>query len=504
MNSPVQEVTVVGGGSAGLLSAITMKRHLPALRVRLVYSSKIPVIGVGEGTTRSMPPFIHGFLGIPPTLFHHQVKPTYKRGIKFLWGPRDHFHYTFTNQLDIQAPDLSKPNGFYCFDDFLYADVSSSLMEEDMAFEKSPAGLPIVQDDVAYHLENQLFLAFLDQEARRLGVQLIDDEITEVTQTGDGISELKLKSGASVSSDLFIDCSGFRSELIGKALNEPFMDFSSSLFCDRAIFGGWERTDEDLKPYTTAETMNSGWAWQIEHDHLINRGYVFSSKFVSDEEAEREFRERNPKVTDTRLLRFSSGIRRRRWVKNVVAIGNSAGFVEPLEATSLTMITDHLTKLALTLADSDLTIRPKVRELYNRVTDEHWQAVRCFLALHYKFNTRLDTEFWQACRNDSDLAGAENIVEYYQQCGPGTLWADSLIGRDDPFGWEGYLAILHGQKVPTDRLFHPPREEIERWKGYQKSFREKGKSGMNLHEALQIIRSKRWKWNPRFYENIQS
>src|SRR5262249_35835047 len=152
------------------------------------------------------------------------------------------------------------------------------------------------------------------------------------------ITGLKLASGRSRDADLYVDCSGFRSVLLSEALGEPFVNFSSTLYCDRALAGGWDRTTERIKPYTTAETLDAGWCWQTEHPNRIIRGYVYSSAFISDEDAEREFRSKNPKIEKARLLKFPSGRYRNSWVKNVVAIGNASGFVEPLEATSLHVI----------------------------------------------------------------------------------------------------------------------------------------------------------------------
>ena len=155
-----------------------------------------------------------------------------------------------------------------------------------------------------------------------------------------GVGALHLRVGERIVADLFVDASGFRSELLGRFLQEPFRSFDDSLFCDRAVIGGWARTNEALHPYTTAETMEPGWAWQIEHEHWVNRGYVYSSRFISDDAA----RDGVPraKIRRSRLsraiVRFRTGRYERNWVGNVVAIGNSSGFVEPLEASALAII----------------------------------------------------------------------------------------------------------------------------------------------------------------------
>lgn len=497
----IEKIVVLGGGSAGLLSAVTLKRRLPDLQVTLVHSSKIPIIGVGEGTTFTMPIFLHGYLGIDPTRFHQEVRPTYKLGIRFLWGPRPRFHYAFTNQLDWRHGDLSKPNGFYCFEDFDYADGNGALMGHDRAFMRQQNGAgPVVTTSVAYHLENALFIAYLEKLTRELGVDIVDAEVGDVERDENQVTGLQLKDGSKIEADFFIDCSGFRSVLLGEAMGEPHTSFSSSLFCDRALAGGWERSDETLLPYTTAETMDSGWCWQIEHERVINRGYVYSSSAISDDKAEEEFRKKNPKAEDARVIKFDTGCRRNTWAGNVVGLGNSAGFVEPLEATNLAVICDHIAKLVVTLRDDNMTVNALSRDYYNRYTSRMWQGIRRFLAMHYRFNTRLDTKFWKACQEDTDLAGGEEIVSYYQACGPSLLWANEAMGADDPFSWEGYLAMLVGQKVPHRNSYKPDEQEMGRWQKFMGGLNQSASQALTMSEALSMIRSPNWEWQPDFYQ----
>jgi tryptophan halogenase len=247
----------------------------------------------------------------------------------------------------------------------------------------------------------------------------VEDTVASVEQDDNGIQSLLSRSGGRVQADLWIDCSGFSSFLLGKNLKVPFVSFKRSLFCDRAVVGGWDRgLDEVIKPYTTAETMNSGWCWQIEHDHRINRGYVYSSAFISDEEAEAEFRRKNPKVGSTGLVRFVSGYYERGWEKNVVAIGNAGGFVEPLESTSLFVACAESWALAQSLADSDLMPGEALVGVYNKACRQTWESIRGFLSLHYKFNTRLETPFWRTCQEETDLGDrAEEYVSYYHENG---------------------------------------------------------------------------------------
>ena len=244
-----------------------------------------------------------------------------------------------------------------------------------------------------------------------------------------------------------LDCSGFRSTLLGKAHGEPFHSFKSSLFNDRAVTGGWARRDEPVQPSTTAETMDSGWCWRIDHLDRINRGYVYSTDFVSDADAEAELRRKNPKGTGTRLVKFVAGRYGRSWVKDVVAVGNAAGLVEPLESTGLAVVCDESRLLAEALADSDGDPPPSMAAAYNDTLAREWDAIRDFLAIPFKFNTRLDTPYWRACRADLDIGSAAGVVEFYRENGPTPFAKTSVLGTNDVFGMDGYLCLLLGQGV---------------------------------------------------------
>jgi len=498
----INKIVVLGGGSAGFISALSLKQRLPHLDVTVVRSKSIGIIGVGEGTTFTIPNFFHGYLGIDPSEFHRTVQPTYKLGIRFLWGPRERFHYSFTSQLDIRYTQLSKANGYFCRDAFDYADLTGAMMANGRCFEVQNDGGPLVNTNVAYHFENEPMVEFLEMFALRVGVKIYEGKVNRVECDDDGVKALHMESGESLSADFFVDCSGFRSELIGKTFEEPFIDYKSSLWCDKAVVGGWDRTDEPLYPFTTAETMDAGWCWQIEHDSWINRGYVYDSNFISDEEAEAELRRKNPKTGKTRIVPFTSGRYRNAWVKNVVAIGNAAGFVEPLEATALAIICDHASAVVRTLVDGNFEITPSQIKCFNEYNAVNWDCIRKFLALHYKFNTRIDSPFWRECMANVDLAGAEDIVEYYQENGPSLLWVKSLLDSTDPFGWEGYLAMLVGQDVPYDREFKPSDDEQAIWEALKDEMLRRASSAMKQEDALKIIRSESWGWRPDFYSSV--
>jgi tryptophan halogenase len=496
----IERVLVLGGGSAGFLAAISLKRKCPDLQVTVVRSKEMGVIGVGEATTFAFPNYLHGRLKIDPGEFHRQAQPTWKLGIRFLnWGPRRHFDYTFRPQITSRWQNLPKPNGYYCYEDFEYADVFPSLMSHDKAFLRNKYGGPHIGTDVAYHIENKTFVAFLESYAARLGIVLHDDIVSEVKQDEAGVAGLVLKSGRTETADLYVDCSGFASLLLSKTLHEPFLSFRPTLFCDRAVWGGWERTDESIRPYTTAEAMNAGWCWRIDHEFLINRGYVYASAFLSEDEAEREFRAKNPKVQTTHPLKFVTGRYERSWVKNVVGIGNASGFVEPLESTSLGVICDESDSLVNSLLECDRQPTPTVVRQYNKRFAMKWDNIREFLGIHYKFNTGLDTPFWRECRAHCDIGRAAEIVEYYQENGPGAYHHLTLLNPLSQFSLEGYWALLIGQKVPYQRLYVPSPQERTAWQQIQQTFKAKALAGVSVKEALTLVRSPEFHWPPTLY-----
>jgi tryptophan halogenase len=485
----VSDVTVLGGGSAGFLAAIALKAKIPELRVTVLRSQDIGIIGVGEGSTLPLTSFLHHFLGLGDKTFIEIARPTWKLGMKFLWGPRDHFFYPFGSQLELRLPQLPKNNAFYCWPDMDCSSPHAALMGQDKIFERDPRGMPRMHHDLAYHFENERFVNFLEIYARHVGVEVRDDTVNEVLQDEHGIAGLRLASGVTWKADLYVDCSGFRSLLLGKTFGEPFVSYKTSLLCERAVVGGWDRTNEPIHPYTTCESMTSGWCWQIEHETRINRGYVYCPDFISDAYAEAEFRAKNPNVGETRIVRFVSGRYERSWVKNVVAIGNSSGFVEPLEATALAVIANRSQLLAETLMQSDRDV-PQIRiDLYNKHHGIVWDSIRRFLAIHYRFNARFETPFWSYCAQHVDLAGTEPILDYYRRCGPDSSFEAMLFDRLDVFGISGYLTLFVGQCVPCEREYKPAQREWEIWNGERQRLRKAASTAMTPEETYAVLRT---------------
>ena len=239
----IKNILVLGAGSAGLIAAISLARKIPQVTVRVVRSPELGVIGVGEGTTPNFPRHLFEYLGISRKRFYALAEPTWKLGIRFLWGPRGRFDYTFDQQLDSHWSDLPMPNGYYCDEEFRCASVPSALMWHGKAFPRqataartSRAGTPFTSRTRSSSRSSSSWRASMAwRSSMAKSPAAIGCPRAESPRC-------ILEDGRRLEADFFIDCSGFRSELLGKALAEPFVSFDRSLFCDRAVVGGWERT----------------------------------------------------------------------------------------------------------------------------------------------------------------------------------------------------------------------------------------------------------------------
>ena len=493
----IQKVLVLGAGSAGLLAALTLKRKIPRLDVEIVRDPDLGVIGVGEGTTPFFPSHLFDYLGIKRKRFYRMAEPTWKLGIRFLWGARGCFDYTFSQQLDKQFAGLKMPNGFYCDDEFSDVDQPAALMRAGKVFTRQANRSPDIQGWHAFHIENHKLVETLELEARESRVKITDGKMSGAERGPAGIAALQLSDGRRIEADLFVDASGFASELLGEVLGEPFESFDKTLFCDRAIVGGWQRgDDEPILPYTTAETMDAGWCWKIEHEHAINRGYVFSSDMISEDEAFAEFRRKNPKAPDSpRVVRFRSGCHRRTWVDNVVAIGNSAGFVEPLEATALMVVCGACRTLTDMLQQSLLDPGPTVRDLFNEIKLKEWRTIRDFLGLHYQLNTADQTPFWRRCREETELSGLQGLLDYYAENGPSGFCRLRVPEATNDFGIEGYLMMLVGNRTPYRKRYQPIPKEVRVWNERRALHASLARQGLDVKEALSFVRHPGWQWH---------
>jgi len=447
-------IAIIGGGTSGFLTALALKKEYPELDVVLIESSKIPVIGVGEATTPEIRRFLFHVLELPTIEFYKEVKPTWKLGIKFFWGlPGDYyFNYPF-GRSDIRSAYLINGNINDC-------SLSSMLMSNDSSFVVSPSPNDepeqyfSLSNDISYalHLDNVSFIGYLKTKAIGLGVRYIDDLIIDAVRddlTGN-IASVIGEGGDSYSFDYYVDCSGFKSLLIEKVLESPYLSYKDSLFNDRAVTGCIPNK-EKVRPYTYAESMDNGWCWAIPMRGEDHRGYVFSSDYCTEDEAARELKLKNPDIENFRVVKFKSGRHREICMGNVFAVGNSYAFVEPLESTGIHMIIKEVELLVKHLPN--LKKSPAVRKVVNDHMNAHWDYLKGFLSIHYKFNNKFKTRYWQDCRNHSDISSIQWLVDLYNEVGLLSYTDEKfreMVSReikDDIFGLLGFDTLLLGQGV---------------------------------------------------------
>lgn len=487
------QIAVLGAGTSGLIAALSLRRHLPTAAITIIHDPVIETIGVGEGTTPNFLNFMFKTLQISRSDFYAKVRPTWKLGINYEWGARDHFIYSFSGQFDGQINEEMLPNGFFCIDRCDSLTIASTLAEHRKVFPRGEDNIPIIcERDHAFHIENRLLIDFLRAVAKARGIGFLETGFISAVNAKDRLASLRLDNGMLFEADLFIDASGFRSELLGGTLKEPFKAFDDMLFCNKAIVGGWKRDDEPILPFTTSQQMKAGWCWQIEHEHLINRGYVFSDSHISEEEAINEFLEANPKCTETRTVGFRSGCHERFWVKNVVAVGNAAGFVEPLEATAIMANTIQADYLGGLLSQCGGLFNDATRMIYNRSIGDVWLEIRDFLALHYKVNLAADTPFWNQCNKEIVIPDLEDFLLAYGMCGP-TGYLRSLLPRDNLFGLDGYLAILIGNNWPHQGA-KPAQDQVLAVDHHRSRMKQIASTGFDVREALQYVHHPNWVW----------
>lgn len=491
MAKPIRKVVVLGASSAGLLSAIALKHFFPQLSVVLLHSPRHLPIGVGESTTAWIPQFLHDYLKISKQEFMAAVWPVWKLGIRFEWGSSQtsHFNYTFDNQFSYDTPSLTQSPGFYCMHDMRQASRFSILMDKLHApMWRNPQGdIEVVPEGFGYHLDIREFSTFLFKKAVALGVEVRELEVLDASRNGSGdIDQLICGQNEQIQADLFFDCSGFQSKLLGKILQENFISYQDRLFCDSAIVGSWQR-ESPIFPFTTATTFKSGWRWRIDLRDRISLGYVYSSQFCSQDEALQELVSSIPQTIEgIRQLTFRSGRYQRFWANNVIAIGNAAGFVEPLESTGQHMIAETIWRVILALKDSHLIPSPKLVSATNFYIGDLWDEICDFLTLHFKFNHRLDTPFWKHCRAETDLGALQELVELYQEAGVCRAIVH-LIPQSSIFETEGYLTLLCGQRLPIKHLRAITLAEQTEWNLYRKRLWQDVEYSFDPRQAMHIL-----------------
>ena len=423
----VDKIVIVGGGSAGWMSATTMIKAFPEKEIVVIESPDYPTIGVGESTLGAIRSWTK-FIDLDEKDFMPSCDAVYKMSIKFTdFYKKDagSFHYPFgfvftAGTIDgltdwyakkILNPDLDVADYARTFIPAL------TLAEQNKISlnESGRLGNFKFTRDVAYHFDAAKFGEWLKfNYCLPRGVKLIPATVTNVVVGENGIESLNLSDGKKIEADLFIDCTGFKSLLLEKALGESFIDLSNMLPNNRAWATRIPYTvkQKEMEPFTNCTAIENGWVWNIPSWERIGTGYVYSDKYVSPDQALIEFKNhlKSSKMThfdenrdvdsfEYKDIRFKTGIHDRTWVKNVVAIGFAAGFIEPLESSGLFTVHEFLMKLVKTLHRGEVTQWDS--DAYNMATKKQFLDFAEFVAMHYALSRRDDTKYWQDVTNRS-------------------------------------------------------------------------------------------------------
>lgn len=394
------------------MAACMLAKRLERLSIDIsvIESSDIPTVGVGEATVPAIRDFFRD-LEIAETALLRATKGTIKLGIQFEgWRNRSH---SFFHPFGLYgSPSRGVPFHQYWLRMREEADVgplsdyslcSKLALSDRFMPPLATPGADLAVFDWAVHFDAGLFAQFLKEHAANLGVRHIDSKILKVAVSDKGhIDSVSCSDGFDYAGDLFIDCTGFQGLLIHGALQSPYVDWTEHLPCDRAVAVQCGHQDAILSPYTTSTALEAGWKWRIPLQDRVGNGYVYCSRFLSDDEA----RERvlncleSAATTEPKLIRFTTGHRQQFWKGNCIALGLAAGFLEPLESTSITLIQTGIEKIIELLPDLDFD--PALAEEFNRVTTLEYERIRDFLILHYFGNRRVGEPFWDE-RRAADL-----------------------------------------------------------------------------------------------------
>lgn len=450
---PIKHVVIAGGGTAGWIAAALLNKVLgKVINITLIESTHIGTVGVGEAT---IPPImqLNNALGINEQQFINATNATIKLGIEFEnWKTSAHSYMHAFGTLGKNFPFCD----FYNFwlkgqaqgnkDDFW----DFSLNYQAAKYNKFAPINTIPNTSLpglsyAYHFDASLYAEFLKHLATERGVKHLDATISEVKQCPSSgyVQSLILDNGSSISGDLFIDCTGLRALLIEQTLNTGFVDWSHYLPCDSAI-AVQTASNNELKPYTRSIAHSAGWQWQIPLQHRMGNGLVYASRHLSDEQAKQLLLENLPAepITEPRLIKFKTGRRVKQWHKNVVAVGLSSGFLEPLESTSIHLIQSTVTRLIKLFPHNGIS--DALVNAFNQQSITEIEHIRDFIILHYKLTERTDSPFWRQCQQMSIPDSLKNKVELFKQTG-------KLIREDDElFAEVAWQQVMIGQGLIPD------------------------------------------------------
>ncbi len=454
----LKKILIVGGGTAGWMSAAVLLHSLGrGYQIQLIESDDIGTVGVGEATIPSILKF-NALIGIDEDEFMCRTQATFKLGIQFRnWGAQgDSYIHGFGS--------MGRKTGLVDFHHYwLKAHQAGRVDRMDdysinlLACEKNRfmrargdnPGSPLADIRHAFHFDAGLYARYLRAYSENLGVTRTEGKIASVqTDPGNGfVRSVTLEGGDVHEADLFIDCSGFRGLLIEQTLHTGYDDWSHWLPCDSALAVPCESVSP-LLPYTRATAHGAGWQWRIPLQSRIGNGHVFSSRFMSQDEATAILLKNldGPALAEPRLIRFVTGKRKRFWNKNVVAIGLAAGFIEPLESTSIHLIQQGIVRL-VELFPSRGFLQADIDE-YNQQSATEFEQVRDFIVLHYHATQRQDTAFWNHCRTMEVPATLRRKTELFRANGR------FFHQNDELFGETSWVQVMWGQGL-RPQGYHP-------------------------------------------------
>jgi tryptophan 7-halogenase len=475
----LRRIVIVGGGSAGWMAAAALSR-ITSTPIVLIESDEIGTVGVGEATIPQIRTFNQA-LGLDEREFLRETKGTFKLGIRFLgWnGEGSDYSHAFGqvgrhsgivpfHQTWIRAHHrgLAASFGAYSLNDVAARAGKMAMPGAGL----SPQG---VNMPWAYHFDASLYAAYLRRLAEANGVTSVEGKVAGVSVGTDGqtITGLTVDDGGFLEGDFFLDCTGFRGLLISELQGSEFCDWSKWLPCNSALAAPCS-SDKPTTPYTTSTAHKAGWIWRIPLQHRVGNGIVYCSDVMDDDEAHRLLlaqMDRSPDV-QPRQIRFTTGTRRQHWIGNCLALGLSAGFLEPLESTSIHLIQYSIARLMAMLPRR--SIDPAMQSAFNDEISRQWLRVRDFLILHYWANGRTGEPFWDACRDCELPATLKSKIAQFRAAG-------HFIREDDELFTEvAWAQVFIGQGLIPEN-WNPLADEID-----EKQLRESLETMRHQHEQL--------------------
>jgi len=461
----IRDIVIVGGGTAGWMTAAALAKTLgPHYSIRLVESEEIGIVGVGEATVPHLSLF-NKLLEIDEAEFVRKTQGTFKLGIQFRDWARigDCYIHGFGTMIGIDLGMLPfhqywikafKAGKAQDIGAYTLNTAAAPLGKFMTSAVDAPANTPLADIAHAYHFDAGLYAQYLRRYAEGRGVRRTEGKIVQtILRPDDGFVEaVVLDGGERIGGDLFIDCSGFRGLLIEQALHTGYEDWTHWLPCDRALAVPCEKVGPPT-PYTRSTARGAGWQWRIPLQHRTGNGYVYSSNCISDDEAAATLLRNldGRALADPRPLRFTTGMRKKFWNRNVVAIGLSSGFMEPLESTSIYLIQSGIARLGLLFPDRDFS--PTLIDRYNAQAAFEFERIRDFLILHYCATERNDTPFWDYCRTMQIPETLQGHIRLFRDSGR------FFRNADEMFGLVSWVEVMLGQRIMPQN-YHPAVDAV--------------------------------------------